>query len=183
DVEARAHRAAGAEQGAGLARAAHAVLEELRVVDRDRRLLAEALEHALMVRRERRGPRRKRRDHAEEALAPRHRHAEHGADTLALVDVTSRRPRVAADVVDEDRLPCVSASADDPLTHRQLERAPLVALETVRRRLHEGLAVAADERDTAARGPDERRDRAADAVEHGGKSEPRGDEAARGIER
>src|SRR5437867_1413985 len=49
DVEARGDRAPGLQQGPHLARAVHALLEELRVLDRDAGLLGEGFQHALVV--------------------------------------------------------------------------------------------------------------------------------------
>jgi hypothetical protein len=152
-------------------------------VQRDGGLLAEALEHALVMRRERRRARRERGDDAEQEIAAHHRHAEHRADTFALVDVAPGRARIVADVVDQDRLTHLGAAPDDALAHRQLERAPLIGLEAVGGRLHQASPVGVEQRDAASRGTDERAHRPADALEDRREVEPRGDETARRVER
>jgi hypothetical protein len=183
DVEARRHRAPGAEERAGLARAAHAVLEELRVVDGERGLLAETLEHALMMGGERVRARRERRDHTEQSLAAHHRHAEHRPDTFPLVHVAPRRSPILPNVVDENRLARLRAAPDDALAHRELERAPLAALDSVRGGLHQSASVRAQQGDPAARRADERRDGAADPIEHRGEIEACGNEPVRRVQR
>ena len=127
--------------------------------------------------------RRERRDHAEQSLAAHHRHAEHRPDAFPLVHIAPRRPPILPNVVDENRLARLRAAPDDALAHRELERAPLVALESVRGGLHQSAAVRARERDPATRRADERRDGAADPIEHRGEIETRGDEPARRVER
>jgi len=123
-VEAGGHRAAGLEERACLAGPAHALLEEPRVVDRDPGLLAERLEHALVVRGERARTRREGRDHADDSARDLERHAEHRANPLALVHVAARRVRVGADVVDTERRAALGGAAHDPLADRDRERAP-----------------------------------------------------------
>src|SRR5205823_14852711 len=63
------------------------------------------------------------------------------------------------------------------------EGAPLLALEAVGGDMGETRALAVEEADPAARAPDERGDRAADAVEHRRQVEAGGDELARRVER
>jgi hypothetical protein len=182
DVEAGGDGASRLDERARLPRPALALREELGVVDGDPRLIREGLEQVLVMGRERGGPRRERREDADEAAPDLEGHAEHRADALELVDVAPGGAGIDADVVDADGHAALGTAPDQPLAERHREDAPRVGLEAVSGGVHEVAAFVVEQPDAAARAADECRHRAADRLEHGGQLESRGDEPARPVE-
>ena len=183
DVEAGGDGTAGLEERAGLAGAAHALVEEPRAVDGDARLFGEGLEHALVVCREAARPRRECGDDPDDCADDLEGHAQHRPDAFALVDLAPRRARIGPHVGDPDRDALRGHPADDPLADRDRQRPPLLALESVGGRLDDLRPLAVEEADPAPAGADQRRHREADPVEDRRHVEARRDELARRVER
>ena len=183
DVQALVDGVPRFEERLALAAAALALLEETRVLDRDARLVREALEERLVPAAEEADPRREGRDDADQLAAHSHRHGEHGADAFLLVDLALRRARVGADVVHAQRHPRHRGAPDDPLAQRHGEPAPRGRPEAVGGHVHHVGALRVEETDAAAGAADEVRHGAADGLEERAQVEPRGDELAGPVER